>query len=107
MSLGGAVAHSTAAPRISLIGQSPFSRNSKVPPDRAPVALAHFAESDLHKVPVLEKTIIYFSVSNLQDKLSLYMIKKKKFFCSKMHLLQHRFSTLYFELKKICDIQDY
>ena len=47
--------HSTAAPRYSLIGQSPFSPNSKVPPDRAPVALAPFAESDLRKVPVLIK----------------------------------------------------
>ena len=69
MSLGGAVAHSTAAPRYSLIGQSPFSRYSKVPPDRAPVALANFGESDLQKVPVLEKTIIDSSLSNLPDKI--------------------------------------
>ena len=59
--------HSSAAPRFSLIGQSPFSRYSKVPPDRAPVALAHFAESDLRKVPVLRKTKFNFPLSNRLD----------------------------------------
>ena len=101
MSLGGAVAHSTAAPRYSLIGQSTFSRYSKVPPDRAPVALANFGESDLQKVPVLEKTIFYFSVSNLSDNISLYMKKKNNFFSFKNAFTSVSIFNPLFRIKKI------
>ena len=59
--------HSTAALRYSLIGQSPFSWYSKVPPDNAPVALAHFSESDLQEVPVLGKNKSNFPLSNRLD----------------------------------------
>ena len=60
VSLGVAVSHSSAAPRYSLIGQSTFSRYSKVPPDRAPVALAHFAESEFRNFPGSKKKNLIF-----------------------------------------------
>ena len=58
--MSGAVTLKIIAPRFSLIGQSTFSENSKVLPDRTRVAPTHFTETALYKHQIRGKTNFRF-----------------------------------------------